>query len=246
MSSVIDLFTSHKSERSFTDQPVSEEILDLILSTAYRAPTSVNSQQVSVVVSRDPAKRAKIAEIAGGQPWIIKAPVFVTFVLDMYKTQLGMAQVGTEQIAHQSIESLISGTTDVGIALGSVMAAARAEGLGIVPIGGIRRDVEAMIDLLQLPPLTFPVAGIAIGYVDQPSHQKPRLPIASFRHNEHYTTTHLPEQITTYNQEITQHWQAINRADGQSWSESLSGYYSRIYFPNVLAAIHKQGFGTDK
>lgn len=40
MSELIDIFTSHKSERSFTEQPVDEAVLDRIISTAYRAPTS--------------------------------------------------------------------------------------------------------------------------------------------------------------------------------------------------------------
>jgi len=47
MSSLIDIFTSHKSDRSFTDLPVADAVLDRIISAAYRAPTSVNSQQVS-------------------------------------------------------------------------------------------------------------------------------------------------------------------------------------------------------
>lgn len=246
MSELIDIFTQHKSERSYSDKPVDEAVLDRIISTAYRAPTSVNSQQVSLVVTRDPAARARIAAIAGGQPWIAKAPVFITFVLDMHKSQEAMAMIDQQQIAHESIESVVSGATDVGIALGSVMAAARAEGLGIVPIGGIRRDSQALVELLGLPPLTYPVAGVVIGHVDEPAHQKPRLPLATFRHEERYQQEGLTQHIAAYNQEMVQHWQAIGRDDGESWSESVSGYYSKIYFPNVLSGLHAQGFGTKK
>ena len=246
MNSVINNFTSHKSERSFSDRPVEDEVLDRIISTAYHAPTSVNSQQVSVVVTRDADKRAKISQIAGGQPWIAKAPVFITFVLDMHKSYIGMSAVDQAQIAHQSIESIVSGSTDIGIALGSVMAAARAEGLGIVPIGGIRRDPQALISLLELPKLTFPVAGVVIGHVDQPSHMKPRLAMETFRHNETYQTHALENEIEKYNQVMVQHWKETGRNDGESWSESVSGYYSKIYFPEVLSALKMQGFGTDK
>lgn len=246
MSSIIDLFAQHKSERSYTDQPVEDAVLERIISAAYYAPTSVNSQQVSVVVTRDAAQRQQIAAIAGGQPWIAKAPVFLTFVLDMHKSRLAMEASGREQIAQQSIESVVSGATDVGIALGSVMAAARAEGLGIVPIGGIRRDPEAMIALLDLPDYTFPVAGVVIGHVDQPAHQKPRLPLPTFRHEERYQQADLPQHIADYNAQLVQHWQTTGRSDGESWSDSVSGYYQQIYFPHVLAALHKQGFGTDK
>jgi len=246
MNSIIKNFTSHKSERSFKEQPVDDEVLNRIISTAYHAPTSVNSQQVSVIVTRNAEKRAKIAEIAGGQPWIAKAPVFITFVLDMHKSYTGMAAVNQTQIAHQSIESIVSGSTDVGIALGSVMAAARAEGLGIVPIGGIRRDPQALISLLELPELTFPVAGVVIGHVDQPSHMKPRLPMETFRHEEAYRSAGMEEHIARYNEVMVQHWKETGRSDGESWSESVSGYYKNIYFPEVLPALKKQGFGIDK
>lgn len=246
MNTIIDLFNDHKSERSFTDKPIDDATLERIISTAFRAPTSVHSQQVSVIVTRDAGKREQISRIAGGQPWIAKAPVFITFVLDMYKTHVGMAQAGNKQIAHQSIESIVAGATDVGIALGSVMAAARSEGLGIVPIGGIRLHPEALIDLLELPEYTFPVAGVVIGHVDVPSHHKPRLPLETFRHNEAYVTEGLEDKITHYNQQMTDHWQAIDRNDGGTWSESVSGYYQNIYFPDVLPALLKQGFGVDK
>lgn len=246
MNPVIDLFNNHKSERSFTDKAIDEATLERIISAAYRAPTSVNSQQVSLVVTRDAQKRAEISQLAGGQPWIAKAPVFITFVLDMYKTHLGMQAANNTQVAHQSIESLISGATDVGIALGSVMAAARSEGLGIVPIGGIRLNPQPMINLLALPEYTFPVAGVVIGHVDEPSHPKPRLPLATFRHNESYQREGIEDQIAQYNQQMVAHWQEIGRSDGESWSESVSGYYRNIYFPDVLAAVVKQGFEVDK
>ncbi|WP_147197365.1 nitroreductase family protein [Pantoea sp. CCBC3-3-1] len=246
MNSVFDVLTAHKSERSFTEQPVDAAALERIVLSAYRAPTSVNSQQVSLVITRNAQAREKIAAIAGGQPWIAKAPIFITFVLDMYKSRQAMAAIGREQIANQSIESIVAGATDVGIALGSVMAAARAEGLGIVPIGGIRRDSQAMISLLNLPEQTFPVVGLAVGHVDVPAHAKPRLPLSTFVHDEQYHTEGLEENIAAYNQEMVEHWQAIGRSDGESWSESVSGYYQKIYFPDVLSALLKQGFGNDK
>ncbi|WP_437887221.1 nitroreductase family protein [Phytobacter sp. V91] len=246
MNAIIDLFNDHKSERSFTDKAIDDATLERIISTAWRAPTSVHSQQVSVVVTRDAQMRAKISQIAGGQPWIAKAPVFVTFVLDMHKTRTGMALAGNEQVAHQSIESIVAGATDVGIALGSVMAAARSEGLSIVPIGGIRLKPLELIALLDLPEHTFPVAGVVIGHVDVPSHHKPRLPLDTFRHDETYKTAGLEEKITRYNQQMTEHWQATGRTDGDTWSASVSGYYQHIYFPDVLPAILKQGFGVDK
>jgi nitroreductase len=65
---------------------VSDEALDSIVEAARRAPTSSNAHRVSLVVARDAVKRARIAELAGGQTWIAKAPVFIAVLLDFYKT----------------------------------------------------------------------------------------------------------------------------------------------------------------
>lgn len=246
MNKITELLKSHRSDRSYLDTPIDDRVLDDIIACAWLAPTSVNSQQVSIVVTRDAATREQIAELAGGQPWIAKAPVFLTFVLDMHKSKLGIIAEGKQQIAHESLESLISGATDVGIALEAVMIAARSHGLGVVPIGGIRRSPMAMVELLNLPELTFPVAGVVLGYVDQPAAQKPRMPLAAFRHEERYRGSVLPEAISQYNKTLDTHWQQTGRTDGDNWGNNTASYYQHIYFPEVRPAILRQGFGIDK
>lgn len=246
MNPTLDLLHTHHSDRSFTDEAITEQDLAAIVEAAYRAPTSINGQQVSVVVVRDAAKRARIAEIAGGQPWIAKAPVFITVLIDFNKTRAGAEAAGTQQIIHESVEGFAVGAVDAGIALGSLMVAARSLGLGIVPIGGFRRDPQAVIDLLELPPLTFPIVGVAIGHIDQPAHCKPRLPIASFRHDEHYHAEAIAPAIAEYDQTLPEYWRSIGRGDGLPWSVNTAGPYSKVYFPETRPVSVKQGFLNDK
>ncbi|MDR7342438.1 FMN reductase [NAD(P)H] [Pantoea alhagi] len=246
MNPVIETLINHRSDRSYLDKAIPDTVLDNIILSAYRAPTSVHSQQVSVIVTRDKATKAKIAELAGGQPWIAQAPVFITFVLDMHKTREAMNLIDEQHIAHESIESIVSGSTDVGIALASAMAAAHAQGLGVVPIGGMRRSPAAFIELFELPPLTFPLVGLALGYVDRPADLKPRLPMSTFRHEEKYQTEGMAEKIGAFNQQLEQHWRDIQRDGGENWSQTVANYYKNIYFPDVLPALLKQGFGKDK
>lgn len=246
MNETLKLQHSHRSDRSFTEAPIDDAALEAIVEAAYRAPTSINSQQVSVVVVRDAAKRARIAEIAGGQPWIAKAPVFITVVVDFNKTQVGAQTAGETQVIHESVEGFAAGAVDAGIALGNLMVAARSLGLGIVPIGGIRRDPEAMIELLQLPPLTYPIAGVAIGHVDKPASQKPRLPLASFRHDEHYHADAIAPAIAEYDQTLPAYWRSIGRTDGLPWSANTASSYKQVYFPKTRPVTLKQGFLNDK
>ena len=241
MNETVRRLQAHHSSRSYKADPIPEEILEAIIRCAHRAPTSINSQEVSLVVVRDAASRARIAEIAGGQPWIAQAPVFIAVVVDLYKTGLGVEKAGAEQVFQRSLEGILASVSDAGIAMATLMTAARAFGLGVVPIGGIRRDPQAMIDLLGLPPNTFPVDGVVLGYAVEESPQKPRMSIESFRHDEKYHPDALMPAIDAYDRTLQEYWQKIGRTDGLSWSANMAQHYGT--FSRLIKSVaQKQGF----
>lgn len=242
----LQLLHSHRSDRAFLADPVDEAILAQIVDAAYRGPTSINAQHISLIVVRDAARRARIAEIAGGQPWIAQAPVFITVVMDFYKTHLAAELAGKAQVIHTSVEGFAAGAVDTGIALANLMLAGRAAGLGIVPIGGIRRDSQAMIELLGLPPMTFPLAGVCLGHVAKPAQTKPRLPIDTYRHDETYQKEGLLAGIQAYDRELAAYWQSIGRADGLPWSANTANAYQQVYFRKTAEVARKQGFSFEQ
>lgn len=266
MNDTLDLMQSHRSIRSYTGEPVSDAMLDQIIRAAWHGPTSMNAQEISLVVVRDAAKRARIAELAGGQAWIAQAPVFITLVIDFHKTSLGVRKAGQAQVVHESMEGFGVAAVDAGIALGNLMTAARSLGLGIVPIGGIRRNPQAMIDLLELPPLTFPLVGLCIGHINHDAPQitsdlggvvcppsrmasssiKPRMDISTFRHDERYDASGYAAAIDTYDQTIMDYWQELGRSDGLPWSNNLGNLLKQVYFPQVKPVAAMQGLLNDK
>lgn len=246
MNETLRLLQRHCSDRSFTDEPVTEEDLAQIVEAARSAPTSINTQEVSLVVVRDAARRAKIAEYSTSNPWIAKAPVFIVIVLDLYKTSVGVKMAGKEQVIHETLEGVLAGTIDVGITLATLMAAARSLGLGVVPIGGIRSCPQEIVDLLDLPRRTFPLVGVCMGHIDKPAHQKPRLPVETFRHNEQYHPELLQAGIEAYDKTLVEYWKQIGRTDGKSWSVNTAVPYSRNYRPHMKAMMDKQGLKTDQ
>jgi FMN reductase [NAD(P)H] len=237
---------SHRSIRSYTSEAVSDEMLNAIVESAYRAPTSMNAQEISLVVVRDTAKRARIAEIAGGQAWIVQAPVFIVIVIDFHKTALGVHKAGKTQIIHESMEGFGVAAVDAGIALGTMITAAESLGLGIVPIGGIRRDPQAMIDLLGLPPLTFPLVGLCIGHIANNTIQKPRLDIKTYRHDERYDASGYPAAIDAYDETLKHFWQEVARSEGLPWSDTLATRLHTVYYPQVKPVAAMQGLLNDK
>ncbi|MDN5304929.1 MAG: reductase, partial [Fusobacteriaceae bacterium] len=133
MNETIKVIKNHRSIRQYLDKDIPQEHLNAILEAAQAMPTSINGQQVSIIVIRDKATKEKIAELAGGQPYIAKAPVFLVFVADFYKTYLAGEKLGEAQVIHESIEGTTVGTFDSGLAMGAAIIAAESLGLGIVP-----------------------------------------------------------------------------------------------------------------
>lgn len=245
MNPTIDLLMAHRSDRRFTDAPVDETVLQNIVQAARHAPSSINAQAVTLIVVRDAAKRLRCAELAGGQPWIAQAPVFVVFVLDYHRTDIALRDLGIRQTIPQYMEGLIAGTTDIGIHLATLMIAARSAGLGVVPIGGIRRSPLELAELLGLPEKCFPVVGLAIGHVSSPAPRKPRLPLSLYRHDECYRTDGLSLEIAAYDRSLVEHWNLIGRPDGASWSANTAGFYDHNYRPRLAPALKHQGFSVE-
>ncbi len=236
----------YRSIRNYLEKPIPQEVLNDVLEAAWRGPTSSNCQQVSLVVVQDAERRRQIAEIAGGQAYIAQAPVFVCFVADFYKTSLAVEAAGEKQLIHESVEGFAVGAVDVGIAMGNLLTAARAAGLGVVPIGGIRKDSAAMVRLLNLPPMTFPLTGVVLGYPAVEGSRKPRLPFESFVHNESYNREVLAESIKDYDETILSYWREVGRKDGETWSASVAKRYKQVYFPDVGSVARAQGFKLDQ
>lgn len=246
MNETLRIQQAHRSIRSYKPDPVSDAMLNEIISAAHRAPTSMNAQEISLIVVRDAERRARIAELSGGQPWVTQAPVFIVIAIDFHKTDLGARKAGQMQIIHESMEGFGVAATDAGIVLGTLITAAESLGLGIVPIGSIRRNPQGMIALLGLPPLTFPLVGLCIGHIRDDVPLKPRLDIKTFRHDERYDASGYAAAIDAYDAKLMDYWKQIGRSDGVAWSSNLGNFYKQVYFPQVKPVAAMQGLLNDK
>ncbi|MDA7026490.1 NADPH-dependent oxidoreductase [Bacillus sp. CLL-7-23] len=242
MNDVLKTLTDHRSIRSYTDEPVSKTQLDSIIQSVQAAPTSINGQQVTVITVQEKERKKKIAELAGGQPWIEEAPVFLLFCADFNRAKIALEKNGEELAITDGIESILVGSCDVGIALANAMTAAESMGLGIVPIGAVRGQAVELIELLDIPKYVFPVSGLVIGHPANRSAKKPRLPQEAVIHHETYQHD-LKAQIDEYDDEIAEYMK--ERTNGQelrNWSQGITSYYNRVYYPDIRMMLEKQGF----
>lgn len=177
MNSTIHTLLSHRSIRRYEEKPVEEEILEQIVEAVQAAPNWVNLQHVSIIMIKDKEKREQFSRMCGDQKQITQATVFLVFCADFFRTWLACQKYGQgiEDVVNQ-IDNLIVGANEVGIALGTAVAAAESFDLGTVPIGDIRLRAMEAVRELALPRYVVPMLGLCIGYPAEDPGCKRRLP----------------------------------------------------------------------
>lgn len=71
-------------------------------------------------------------------------------------------------------------------------------------IGGIRNQTAKVAELLCLPPRTFALVGMTIGYPAKPSKVRRRLPLDVVLHREVYSDENLEDGLRRYDEATAQ------------------------------------------
>jgi FMN reductase [NAD(P)H] len=247
MNSTIKSILDHRSVRSYMDKDIEQDKLDAILDCAQAAPSSINGQQMSVIVIKDQETKDKIAALAGGQPWISATPVFLLFVADFYRAKLASEKHGEKLVIAGNMEGTLVGSIDVGLAMGNTIAAAESLGLGTVCIGGLRMNPDKIIEMLNLPEYVYPMVGLCLGYpnTEQLAEKKPRFAKEAVIHTESYKQD-LTSHIDSYDETIKEYMST--RSNGQNihdWSGFIAGTYNKVYFPKVSPTLKAQKFNCE-
>jgi len=239
MTPTIDLLRSHRSIRSFTDQPVTDEQREAILGAAQGASTSSFLQCSSIIRITDPALREKLVEFTGGQKYVASAAEFWVFCADFNRNQQinPQAELGLA-------EQLLLGCVDTALLAQNAITAAESLGLGGVFIGGIRNQVEEVIELLKLPKFVMPLFGMCIGHPAQDHQVKPRMPQSMLVHENSYQPLN-PQTLANYDEQLAAYYlQRDSNARRDTWSDLIIRTLKKEQRPHMLAALHKQGWAT--
>ncbi len=82
--------------------------------------------------------------------------------------------------------------------------AAESLGLGGCYIGAIRNNPAEVIELLDLPRLTFPISGMTLGWPVVEPKQRPRLPTQTILHWESYDCSDEEEALLEYDRAMVE------------------------------------------
>ena len=239
---------TRRTIRKYADRAVSEELLNRLLTEAARTQTMGNLQLYSVVVTRDTAMKERLAPAHFNQPMVKEAPVVLTICADFNRTSV-WARNRKAEPGYNNFLSFINAATDALLYTQTLCNLMDEEGLGYCYLGTTVYMPQMIIDTLQLPQLTMPVATLTVGWPAEEPPLSDRLPLASFVHSETYRD-YTPEAIDTYYHEKEQlpenrHFCEINQ------KETLAQIFTDIRYTRkdneamsegLLQALKHQGF----
>ena len=195
---VIKLLASHRSVRSYRPDPLPEGILTALITAAQSASTSSNLQTYSIIAVEDREKRRLIAEWSEN-PFVVEAPLLLVFCPDLHRLEVVCRRQGYEFL-DRDMEMFIQAVVDTALAAQNAAVAAESLGLGICMIGGIRNQTGKVAELLRLPPRTFALFGMTVGYPANRSRVRHRLPMEVVLHREAYSDANLEEGLRRYDE----------------------------------------------
>ena len=239
---------TRRTIRKYADRAVSEELLNRLLTEAARTQTMGNLQLYSVVVTRDTAMKERLAPAHFNQPMVKEAPVVLTVCADFNRTSV-WARNRKAEPGYDNFLSFINAATDALLYTQTLCNLMDEEGLGYCYLGTTVYMPQLIIDTLQLPQLTMPVATLTVGWPAEEPPLSDRLPLASFVHSETYRD-YTSEAIDTYYHEKEQlpenrHFCEINQ------KETLAQIFTDIRYTRkdneamsegLLQALKHQGF----
>ncbi len=197
MNPIIDQLLNRRTHRSFKNQPISEEHVQLLKEATLRAPTAGNMLFYSVIEVKDQHKKEVLARCCDNQNMIATAPLVWLFVSDVrkwvnYFHLSGSVEKGEQQgIAFRKpgAGDFLLANSDALIAAQSAVVAADSLGIGSCYIGDILEQYEEIVDLFDLPKYTAVATLLIFGYpksTEALAHPSIRPPAASIFMDDSY------------------------------------------------------------
>lgn len=165
---MLDLIKTRRSVRSFTDDPVDEDVIETILDAGRWAPSGLNNQpwRFAVITDRDLA--VELSRLTVYSRIVRQAPLLVAVFLD-------------NASSYDRTKDILA----VGACIQNMLLALHALGLGAVWIGEILKNADDVKALLGSPEsyelMALIAAGRPAGPLPEPPGRKDLASIVFFR-----------------------------------------------------------------
>ena len=244
----METIKTRRSIRKYQKRDVDNALLKQLLEEAERTQTMGNLQLYSVVATRNSEIKEQLAPAHFNQPMVTDAPVVLTFCADFRRTTLWAEQRQADP-GYDNFLSFMNAATDALLFCQTFCNLAEEKGLGCCFLGTTVYMPDAIIDVLHLPQLVFPVATITLGWPDEQPALSDRLPIEAIVHSETYHdyTSERIDQLYAAKEalEENRHFVEINH------KQTLAQVFTDIRYTRkdneamsagLVQALRRQGF----
>lgn len=236
---------NHKTIRKFKNIPMESKVLNRLFEVANRTASSTCMQSYSIIRITDPKMRNEISQVCK-QDYVNDVPELLIFIVDVFRNAMISEEMGENLDAKKDMDRFFQGFTDGCIAAQNMYTAIESLDMGAVYFGSILNDSARIIEILDLPKLTFPIVGLGFGYPDQEPALKPRMNLSlKVFENKYVIQDNYLESLKEYDKEMQTYYDLRN-ADKplDSFSKQVVGLLTN---PNekrakILNVIRDQEF----
>jgi len=206
-----------RSIREWTEEPVSEEDIALIMEAGRQAPSGENAQPWRFILVKDPVMRKKLAGLAGGGSGRRFTAEYVTNQMqarfatlqDEAKKKAAFEKLTSGQVSAFSenapLTIIVCGKKDVwdtpydtSAAIENMLLMITALGLGacwVIAVSFDAREEERSKELLGVPEGFKVISLISVGHPTRPHRQRPRIPINQLVFSEKWGEAYYKEKV---------------------------------------------------
>jgi nitroreductase/FMN reductase [NAD(P)H] len=240
---------AHRVHRRFLARPVGDDLLRLVCACALSAPSKSDLQQADILIVRDRANQAAIAQMITDMPWIADAPTFLVFLANGRRLPQ-IAALREKPFPNDHLDLFFNATVDAAIVLATFMRAATAVGLGCCPISVIRDHAAAVSAMFELPERVIPVAGMCVGWPAQEGGITARLGLETTVHEDRFHEGDLGRQVDAYDRRRHDRWPYARQrspdrwgtAPFYGWSEDKARQYAEPLRTDFGSFVRSKGF----
>lgn len=227
------------THRSWSDRPVSADLIRLLAACALSAPSKSYLQQADIVQVRDATQRERVQALVPSMPWMSQAPALLVFCGNGRRFRRLFERAG-QPFTNEHLDGFFNPAIDGALVMMNFMRAAAAVGMVCCPISVLRDEAHALAEILQMPAHVFPIAGLCVGFPAQSQSVNPRLGLQATLHTDRYGQAQGAD--------------GAREADGHACIDAVVDEYDRRYVgvrasrlpPEVAAAKPPMSWSQEK
>ncbi len=239
---IIKVMNEHRSIRFFKPIQPDLQIIHNAIKIAQRAPTACSGQMYSFIIINDSKILLELSERVKSSV-LKRAPLAIIGCADVYRLK-ELVSLADGTLTMEPYTALLQATIDTSLAFQNLNLYLEAQGLGTCFIGSILSYSDEIIDLLKLPPLTLPIAGLAIGYPDENPPKRPRIATELIMHHNFYsqpTKAALIDAITYMSTLLEQegYYKKYANKENYTWKDHLKSKFGGKWMKNIETHLKK-------